>query len=685
MTSKAGAFRLEPDTGVEIVGGDTVATSLPAWLRVEPAARIARHRWVRIRYASGFFDEPVRPLIRFTTASGAVFVQPMNGAVLGAAEWTGRVPDHTVAVTISPCRRLGRFSFRIESVTPVARHTLLRRGLVNEWPWAYWSMRSRLINSRQEAWQALRYAIGGTPLARYAEWHARMTRPLDLDGFDRPHSDWTAAPAFRLLTTAKGSTDALERTMRSLREQVYRNWSLHVALDDASPALRDAFARARRDDDRFAALMPAARFADNDRLTVIDLGDTLAPVALAAMAEACAERPDQAALYADEDAARPDGAPHAPVLKPDWSPALHAHASYVGRLCCLRQDAVAAAGQSIESLLASEQTATAAVLAAAGPHGVGHVRRILYRRHRDGVKPQAGARVPAQGNAAEALPSEATFPTETWPKVDVVIPTKNQATLLAACIDGLRTKTDYPAFDVIVIDNGSTEPDALALLAQIETYPGYTVLRRPEPFNYAKLSNDGARAGASPMLAFLNNDIAMLDAGWLKALVRFARRPDVGVVGAKLLFPNGKIQHAGVVLGMGGIAGHLYRRSAADATGYLCQLAGPREMAAVTAACIAIARDKFEAIGGFDAANLPIDLNDMDLCLRAGEKGWTNIWTPDALLTHVQSASRGIERDPYDIYRQERTYFTQRWIESIRDDPYFHPGLSLFAHWPSLA
>jgi GT2 family glycosyltransferase len=272
-----------------------------------------------------------------------------------------------------------------------------------------------------------------------------------------------------------------------------------------------------------------------------------------------------------------------------------------------------------------------------------------------------------------------------WPEVSIVIPTRNRAHLLAACTRGLKEKTDYPSFNVVIVDNGSRQPRARALLEKLRADPGYRVLDRPEPFNYAKLSNDGARVTDSPMLVFLNNDIQMIDANWLKTLVRLAMKPRVGVVGAKLLFPNRKIQHAGIVLGMGGISGHIYRRRRGRVDGYLQQVATTREMAAVTGACIAIERSKFEAVGGFDAKNLPVDLNDIDLCLRVAERGWTNVWAADAVLIHMQSASRGIERNPFDQYRQERSYFINRWVEAIRDDPYFHPGFSLSAHRPVLA
>jgi O-antigen biosynthesis protein len=272
-----------------------------------------------------------------------------------------------------------------------------------------------------------------------------------------------------------------------------------------------------------------------------------------------------------------------------------------------------------------------------------------------------------------------------WPTVGVVIPTRDHAELLAECIRGLEQTTDYPRLEIVIVDNGSTAKDALALLRDLRTRSRFIVLERPGPFNFSALSNDGAAATQAPMLLFLNNDIAMLKSDWLKPLVRWAMRPEVGVVGAKLLFPNRRIQHAGVVVGFGGIAGHLYRRSPSDHAGYRDRLAVPHEVAAVTGACVAIERAKFEMVGGFDAENVAVDLSDIDLCLRIGERGLTNIWTPESVLIHRQSASRGIDADPFSTYRRERTYFVKRWLEVIRDDPYFHPALSLFDHQVALA
>jgi O-antigen biosynthesis protein len=679
---------LQPQEGVELIGGRTTATGLPAWLSIEPARLVTMHRWIRLRYSSSFFDDPVRPLIRFTTIAGKTFFQAMNGAVLGRAEWIGRVPDNTIAVSISPTRRLGPFNFRIDGIEGVSRAGLFFRSLPAEPLWVYWAVRSKLVKSRQEAWQALKYASTGTPIEDYHDWHARFARPLEDEDFDQPHAVGARLPTFRFLS-ALGDTGAasLQATVAALRAQTYPRWSLHACRFGAVPdAVLGAYREIMRIEPRLQELDdPAGASAlgtdpPNEWVAVVTPGDTLPDYALAVVADAIARDPRLMFIYSDEDMIGADGRLHSPSLKPDWSPVFHNAAPYVGRLVCIRlADGGEVTCREPATLVQHERMMIDKALDRSKRDEVGHIRRILYRRRDEApINTAVLAHPTCKATASDILP-------ETWPSVTIVIPTRDYVSLLRECIRGLTKLTDYPSFDVVVVDNGSTEPGALALLCELREDPRFKVLDRRGPFNFSLLCNDGARSTNGAVLVFLNNDIAMLNGNWLKPLVRWAIRPEIGVVGAKLLFPNGRIQHAGVVLGFGGIAGHIYRRAAAKEAGYLNQLQSPHEVRAVTAACIAIERTKFEAVGGFDADHLPIDLNDIDLCLRIAERGWVNMWVPDSVLVHVQSASRGIERDPFAIYQNERQYFVQRWLEAIRDDPYFHPGLSLFAHKPSLA
>jgi GT2 family glycosyltransferase len=677
MMKRAEANTLRLVADLEVATEQDAVARDATWLRVEPVELLARHRWIRLRYSASFFNDPVRPLIRFMTRAGVAFVQTMNGPVLGSAEWMGRVPDDTVKVAISPGRGGSPSTFRIDAVSPLSPIGLLRRGLPRDWRWVYWTVRSRLLNSRQEAWQALKFASPPTRLEDYGAWRARLARPLDSGGLDRVHADWKLTPCFRFLLRAT-DRDGVAATVASLKAQAYPKWSLDViAAGITAPGFAEC-SKAAAGDERvvFAAPRPdwaqiALRSSAHDRIGVLEAGDLLPDYALAVLAERLAGSPDLAVIYSDEDAVGVDGVHRDPIFKPDWSPCLQAGAPYVGRFALVRAEYLAPAADGIAALFRDDPMVIDRILADAAPAAVGHVRRVLYHRRAGRTAAAASARPRQSSVAGDEI---------AWPPVGIVIPTRDRADLLAECVRGLKERTDYPAYEIVVVDNGSTAPDALALLRDLERDARVTVVKRPGPFNFSALSNDGAKATAASVLAFVNNDIVVVDAGWLKPLVRFAVMPRIGVVGAKLLFPDGRLQHAGVVLGFGGIAGHLYRRMPADHRGYCNRLTVAHEVGAVTAACIAVERHKFEAVGGFDAENLPVDLNDMDLCLRISERGWTNLWTPESTLIHLQSATRGIDPDPFVLYRQERNYFVRRWAEKIRDDPYFHPALSLFAH-----
>ena len=651
-------------------------------MRIEPIAELARHRWVELHYSSSMFDEPVRPIIRFVTAKGDTITQAMNGPILGSARWVGRIPDRTVSVWISPTQGNGPFAFRLDSIRPIPRATLARRGLRSP-DWLYWAARSRLLNSRREAWQALKFATSGTAMGSYAQWRAQLGRPIDLDGLDRPRSDWHVGPVFRLILKFKGDDlDRLIATIRSLRAQVYPRWSLYAVTDETTPpVLLTEFRHEAADDPRFSEMslqeppnLLATNLNSTDFVTLIDSGDCLPDYGLAVVAETFAREPGSELIYSDEDCITPDGRLADPILKPDWSPVRQAQLGYLGRLAFLRSRLITP--DRLRELVVDENGTIDGVCREIPGSAIRHIRRILYHRQ----SPATGTPLPGSGRLAGGRDDSSE-----WPEVAVVIPTRNAAELLAECIDGLRDKTDYPSFETVVVDNGSTAPDAVRLLQEIAATPRMRVLQHPGAFNFSAMCNEGARVTAAPVLLFLNNDIAMLEPGWLKAMVGWAIKPNIGVVGAKLVFPNGRLQHAGVVLGFGGIAGHVYRRLPKDYPGYLDQLTAPHEVAAVTGACMAVQRSKFAAVGGFDAENLPVDLNDIDFCLRIAEGGWSNIWTPEAALIHHQSATRGIDSDPFALYRKERAYFVERWLHVIRDDSYFHPGLSLYAHDVALA
>jgi GT2 family glycosyltransferase len=681
---------LEPQREDEPSDRRPRANADQVWLRAVSVDEFSRHRWIRLRYSASYFDDPVRPLIRFTTAKDRDFVHVMNGPVLGSGEWIGRVPNDTIAVAVSPRRLPAPFAFRLESIEPVRRQDLVRRGMRLDPFSLLQSFGAKLINAPEEQWSTLQFAATATPLGDYAAWYRRLHRPIELGGLDRPRADWRATPSIRLLMPLRHDGEQrLLATIASLREQIYGRWSLHALPCPDTPAgllacFREQMGAEPRlheaeDGAGLSALAPA--LDPRDAVAVIEAGATLPDYALAAVAERIAETADARIVYGDEDSIASDGRLHSPLFKPDWNAVWFETAPYLGRLTCISLAELQGLGvATLGDIVRSDQAILQRATRRQGGRGVVHLRRILYRRQ---AEPPLRAAVDASPPSPRtAAAGEAP---DQWPEVTVVIPTRDRADLLSRCTEGLRNVTDYPRLQTVVVDNGTVEADALRLLGELEQRPGFQVLRRPGEFNFSSLCNDGAKATQTSMLVFLNNDIGIIAPGWLKALIRWAIRPEVGVVGAKLLFPDHSIEHAGVVLGHGGIAGHIYHGCSESEAGYLRQLQLCREVTAVTGACIAIQREKFEAVSGFNAKRLPVDLNDIDLCLKVAARGWKNIWTPEAVLYHQQSATRRFPLKPSQVYRRERRYFMRRWINEMRDDPQFHPALSLFSHRPALA
>jgi GT2 family glycosyltransferase len=265
------------------------------------------------------------------------------------------------------------------------------------------------------------------------------------------------------------------------------------------------------------------------------------------------------------------------------------------------------------------------------------------------------------------------------PLVSVIVPTRDRAALVAVCAEGVLHRTDYPALEFLVVDNGSTEAATYALFDRLRADSRVRILPEPGPFNYAALNNRAAAEARGEILLLLNNDIEVMNSDWLRELVSHAVRPDVGAVGAKLLYADGTLQHGGVVTGVGGVAGHYRLGTPRDDPGYFGSLAMVREVAAATAACLALRRDVFEAVGGLDEANLAVAFNDIDLCLRIREAGWRILWTPFAELYHLESASRGQDVTPEKARRfaRELAYMRRRWGRTLMRDPFYNSNLEL--------
>ena len=450
---------------------------------------------------------------------------------------------------------------------------------------------------------------------------------------------------------------ALAGLLAQLQAQLYPSWRALVLLE---APLSQADAAIVAADRRFSTIAPAQLVSSLTApyAIVVDLSVTLRPETLFVFADAARANPSWRLIYADEDRLH-GGERRSPIFKPVFAPELNRRMAYLGACLCV---STAEISQSPAVPLPEWAASLADRL---DPAAIGRIPRVLF--HRDADAPEAPLR--------PVLP-----PAWPEPSVAIIIPTRNHAALLGACVESIRTITAYPPEKLyfVIIDNGSDQPDALDLLARFDQDPQITVLRDPSPFNYAHLNNVAAAAAQQDVLLFLNNDTEIVEPGWLHAMAGWAATPGIGVVGPKLLYPDRTIQHAGVVLGIGGVAGHSFVGLPADSPGYLGLASVTREAAALTGACIAIGRALFEEIGGFDE-HLEIAFNDTALCCEALRRGNRNLYLGDVSVIHHESKSRGFDDTPEKLarFRNECAHVRLLYKSLFDQDPYYSPSLGL--------
>ncbi len=265
------------------------------------------------------------------------------------------------------------------------------------------------------------------------------------------------------------------------------------------------------------------------------------------------------------------------------------------------------------------------------------------------------------------------------PLVSILIPTKNQFKLLKQCVTSLLEKTNYSNFELLIINNKSNDSNTVDYLKQLDQCHNIRVLSYPYAFNYSAINNFAVKQAKGSIITFLNNDTEILNSNWLDEMVKHALRPEIGCVGAKLYYPDGTIQHGGVILGIYGSASHAHKHFPKDHAGYFNRLIAVHNVSAVTAACLVMRKEIFEQVGGFDQVNLKVAYNDVDLCLKVLQQGYRNLWTPYAELIHHESKSRGKKRSWWQRYklRKEERFLQQKWGELLLNDPAYNPNLTL--------
>jgi len=676
---------LLPEKDVAIEDGHIHALSDEPWMGIRPCAALRPGGFVAIVYRLSQWDDPVRPVFRFWRGDGTFVERMAPGPVAGAGLWRGRIPLGTRRISVSPVARVGRFDFRIESIESLSFTALLRSGWGKAHRPARAALLTRLIGMIDESDLNLAWATEFHPFEDYAAWKAARERVIDLAGIDAPRTDWEKGPLVTLLLggaqaqpNVHKAREARESTIDTVAAQLYPRWCLLVHAE-ADTSRADAEPRCRFLSDRDWMEMLAGDGPETGWLCALSPGDRLSPASLASLAERLPTLPQASLVYGDEEHIGPDGR-ILPILKPDWSPRLQAARPYLGRAVFV---AAAAWRQwSLEERLGFVRNAVppSRWLASLRAAEVLHIRRFLLASTRAGapdLKDNRRERRKERAPTGRALPAE--------PSVCLIIPTRDRADLLDRCVTSIREQTAYKHYEILILDNDSVKAETTRLFDGLRSLANVSIVQTPGPFNYARICNLGAARTRADILVFLNNDTEALSSGWLAALVRQAVCPDVGTVGAKLLFASRRIQHIGVAVGMGNSACHFGAQEAEDAPGWLGRHRVLHEVSAVTGACLAVERRKFEAIGGFDEAHLAVELNDIDLCLRLGEHGWQSLVEPAAVLLHHESATRGgATFRPLSVNGEQRDYFQRRWRKVMRDDPYFHPALAHFRLVPAL-
>ncbi|WP_233272648.1 glycosyltransferase family 2 protein [Paraburkholderia acidisoli] len=503
----------------------------------------------------------------------------------------------------------------------------------------------------------------------------------------------------------------------SVCAQLYPEWELCLC-DDASTqahvgeilaeyARRDARIKTVRRETNghiCAASNDALALATGEFIALLDHDDVLPEQALLIVAQYLERHPTAQLLYSDEDKLTPQGERVEPYFKPDWDPLLMLGQNVFSHLGVLARDLVLAVGgfrvgfegsQDLDLVLrCAEKVAREDIVHI--PHVLYHWRIGAQSTSREvAAKPyvrEAAVRAVTEhlartGRAARVEPLRETssmlrvvfdVPAPA-PLVSILVPTRDKPELLAQCIHSVMRHTSYENFEILIVDNGSTDPRALELLASLRATDRIRVIRDDSPFNYSALNNRAAALARGSVLCLLNNDIEVRDPAWLSILVGYALQPESGAAGAALWYGSERLQHGGIALAGEAVAGHLHHMIGREEAGYFGRALLAQQVAAVTGACLVVRKSLYEQVGGLDEQHLGVAYNDVDLCLKLNAAGYCNLYVPYANLYHHESASRGSDMSGERAARlaREAAWMRQRWGERLFRDPSHNPNLEI--------
>lgn len=550
----------------------------------------------------------------------------------------------------------------------------------------------------------------------YFHWRAQnVPRPVDLQKLAETVELLPHKPLISVIMPVCDTPELFVReSIVSVIAQIYPNWELWIVNDASTePHIRELLGSYQAQDRRIKAIFlatndrPANRFnsalklATGEFIALLDCQDLLTPDALYEVALLVNRHPEADMIYSDEDKVDDRGKFKDPFFKPDWCPDSFLSRMYTSNLGVYRRTQIEVIG-GFRPSFAESQVYDFVLRFTEQTDRILHIAKILYHRRsdsnsnftqldranfaRNNVKKAVEAALQRRGEVGRVMPIDLCpnyhlirYQIREFNLVTIIIPTKDLGAVLDRCLTSIFEKTTYPNYEVLVVDNGSTDQLTFAIFDDwLDREP--TRFRSQVldiPFNYSTLNNYAVEQSQGDYLLFLNNDTEVITADWLDAMVEQVQRPQIGAVGVRLLYPDGTLQHAGVTAGIAGIAGHSHKHFPGNALGYFAQIQTINNYSAVTAACLMCRRDVFLQVGGFEE-DLPVALNDIDLCFKMLAQGYRNIYLPHVPLYHYESKSRGYEDTPEKQARfsREVLYIQNKWYSIIANDPCYNPNLT---------
>ncbi|HRH41875.1 MAG TPA: glycosyltransferase family 2 protein [Pyrinomonadaceae bacterium] len=530
--------------------------------------------------------------------------------------------------------------------------------------------------------------------------------PAELDKQRKESAKWNDTPLISLISPIyQSDTSLIDSTIKSVINQSYENWELYLICNSTlSSEIKRFLNRYLRQNPKIKLLTldnnfeiskhlnEGLKLAQGEFVGILHNHDELAPNALFENVLLLKQHPQAEMIYSDEDTINLEGIRSNPHFKPDWSPDFFYSSMYTNNFCIYRRSLMNKVG-GFRPEFETEQVCDLVLRLIEKTTHIFHIPKVLYHQGNNEIKSknhEYAIKALSEHFKRINIEAEVNFGlTENLfrikrkinyePKISIIIPTSDKVDFLENCINSIQKHSTYRNYEIIVVDNNSSLNETLEYFEQISNRNNIKIIKYQKPFNFSAINNFAANHASGELLLFLNNDTEVISKDWLESMVEHAIRPEVGAVGARLLYFNETIQHAGIITGISKIAGHSHKYYSRNHAGYFSRAKAIQNVSAVTGACLMMKNELFKSIGGFNQEDLPVAFNDIDLCLRIKQQNLLIVYTPYSELYHYESASRGSDqtKENSQRFQKEIKYMLEKWGDILKSDPYYNPNLTL--------